>query len=256
MGDELSGRVAVVTGASSGIGAAVARRLAAGGASVALLARRKDLVESVAAECGGLAAPADVTDHASLVAAAAVVRDRFGPVDLVVANAGMLVIDPLLDEDPDRLAGLVATNVTGAAWTARLFAADLLAAAAAGRPADIVFVGSPSGSEPLPLVSIYGASKAAVNQLAVVMRSDLAAAGVRVHNIEPSWTITELSGAYAGGVTEVAARAPELVAGIPTPDPRIVPLTPDDIATVLAYAVAAPPEVNLAHVTVVPTRLA
>jgi NADP-dependent 3-hydroxy acid dehydrogenase YdfG len=256
MGRELDGRVALVTGASSGIGAAVARRLAAGGAAVALLARRKELVEAVAAECGGLAVPADVTDHASLVAAAAEVRDRLGPPDLVVVNAGMLVVDPLLDESADRLAALVSTNVTGAAWTARLFAGDLRAAAGAGGPADLVFVGSPSGAEPVPLMSVYGASKAAVNQLAVVMRDELAPAGVRVHNVEPSWTLTELSGAYASGVMELAGRDPHLVAAVPRPDPAVVPLQPADIAAVLAYAISAPAEVNLAHVRVVPTRLA
>jgi NADP-dependent 3-hydroxy acid dehydrogenase YdfG len=253
---DLTDRVAVVTGASSGIGAAVGRRLAAAGARVALLARREDRLAEVAADCGGLAVAADVTDPGSLAAAAARVHEELGPVDLVVANAGVLAVDPLLDEDPARLAALVTTNVAGSAWTGRLFLADLAGAAARGARADVVFVGSPAaGAAKYPLMAHYGATKAAIHQLAGSMRAELALAGVRVHVIEPSWTVTELTAGYAEGVAELATRAPEKLAQLTPPDPSIVPLTPEDVAGAVAWMVAAPPEVNLFHVGVAPTRL-
>jgi NADP-dependent 3-hydroxy acid dehydrogenase YdfG len=238
---DLHGRTAVVTGASSGIGEAVARRLAAEGACVALLARRKDRIEAVAAECGGLAVEVDVASHAAQVAAAELVRDRLGPVDLVVANAGFLQTDPVLDAEPDRAAELVTTNLTGAAWTARIFATDLRAAAASGGRADVVFVSSGGG---MPIVALYGATKAAVAHLARAMRVELAPAGVRVHDVEPAWTTTPLADDYAATL------------GIPLPDPAAPqPLTPDDVAAAVAYCVAAPPNVNVSHLALTPTWL-
>lgn len=80
------------------------------------------------------------------------------------------------------------------------------------------------------------------------MRGELGPAGVRVHNVEPSWTATSLSDAYAEGVTAVAARAPELVATALAPDPAVVPLGAKDVAAVVAFAVSAPPGVNISHV--------
>jgi NADP-dependent 3-hydroxy acid dehydrogenase YdfG len=244
---DLSGRTAVVTGASSGIGAAVARRLAADGASVALLARRAELVEALAAEVGGLAVPADVSVPAELDRAAAAVRDRLGPPDLVVANAGVLLTDPAADADPAGAAAMVTTNLTGAAWTARLFLPDLRAAGAAGRPADLVFVGTPGG---VPLISVYEATKAAVSQLARALRKELAPAAVRVHDVEPSWTTTPLADAL---VAELAALAPP--AEEPPPGPMPPPLSPEDVADAIAYCVAAPPNVTISHLALAPTWL-
>lgn len=238
---DLNGRTAVVTGASSGIGEAVARRFAAAGASVALLARRKDRIEAIAAECGGLAVAADVSSYESVAAAAAIVRDRFGGVDLVVSNAGFLETDPVLDADPARAAELVTTNLTGAAWTARIFAADLRAAAGAGGPADVVFISAGGGT---PLAAFYGATKAGCAHLARAMRAELAPAGVRVHDVEPSWTTTPLADAYAATL------------GMPPPDPAAPqPLSADDVAAAVLYCVAAPGNVNISHLAMTPTWL-
>lgn len=243
---DLSARIAVVTGASSGIGAAVARRLAADGAAVALLARRAELVAALAAEVGGLAVPADVSVPEQLAAAAALVRDRLGPPDLVVVNAGVLHTDLVADADPAVAATMVATNLTGAVWTARLFLADLRAAGAAGRAADVVFVGSPSGSTGTPQLAIYGATKAGVAQLAVAMRAELAPAAVRVHEVEPSWTTTALADGYAIELAGV---------DVPPAGATPPPLSPEDVADVVAYCVAAPLNVTISHVALAPTWL-
>ena len=238
---ELTGRTAVVTGASSGIGEAVARRLAKDGAQVALLARRKGRLDAIAAEIGGLAIECDVADHASLTAAAATIAERLGPVDLVVPNAGFLLTDPELDADPAKAAEIVTTNVTGAAWTARLFLDDLRAAAAAGGGAGIGFVSSSGGT---PLAAYYGATKEANAYLAKAMRTELAPAGVRVHDIEPSWTTTPLSDTYAATL------------GMPPLDPAgPQPLTADDIADLIAYTVSLPPNITITHLAATPTWL-
>lgn len=243
---DLSGRTAVVTGASSGIGAAVARRLAADGASVALLARRQDRLAEVAAECGGLAVAADVADHAALARAAGEVRDRLGRVDIVVANAGFLRTDPVLDGAADEAAEMVTANLTGASWAVRAFADDLRAVGAGGRPADAVFVSSLGGAAGMPLLTLYGATKTAVSYLARTMRAEFAPSGVRVHDIEPAWTTTALADSYADALGELTGEP--VVAPAP-------PLSPEDVAGVVAYCVAAPPAVNIAHVALTPTWL-
>jgi NADP-dependent 3-hydroxy acid dehydrogenase YdfG len=253
---DLRGRIAVVTGASSGIGEAVARRLSACGASVALLARRAERIDVIAAECGGLAVPTDVSVYSSVTRAADQVRRQLGVVDLVVANAGFLMTDPAVDDAADRAEAMITTNLTGAAWTARTFAPDLRAAAASGSPADMVFIGSPGGWGALPLLGVYGATKAAVAHLALAMRAELAPSGVRVHNVEPSWATTALADSYADAVAELAAA----VAGPVDPDPEPAgadaePLDVEDVADVVAYCVAAPPGVNIAYVAMTPTWL-
>ena len=243
---DLRGRTAVVTGASSGIGEAVARRLAADGASVALLARRRERVEAVAAECGGLAVVADVADHAALTRAAEEVRDRLGRVDTVVANAGFLRTDPALAGAAEEAAEMVTANVTGASWAVRTFAEDLLAAGAGGGPADAVFVSSLGAAAGMPLLSLYGATKAAVSYLARTTRAEFAPSGVRVHDIEPAWTTTALADSYADALGELTG------APVQAPAP---PLSPDDVAAVVAFCVGAPPLVNIAHVALTPTWL-
>ncbi|MEU2042110.1 SDR family oxidoreductase [Nocardia niwae] len=246
MTNNLTGRVAVVTGASSGIGAATARRLADEGAKVALLGRRKDRIEELAAEIGAdaLAVVADVGDQLSLRDAAATVRAAFGRVDLVVANAGVMLAAPFESALTDEWDQMVGTNITGLLYTGRAFIDDLLAAADGGK-ADLVLVGSIGGHTVFANYAVYTATKAAVAHLTRNLRAEFGPRGVRVKNIEPGFVGTELG----AGMQDEQQRA-----GLEQWRTAIEILTPGDIADAIAYAVAVPAHVNIAELVVVPTQ--
>ncbi len=240
----LSGRIAVVTGATSGIGSATARRFAEEGASVAVIGRRQERLDEVAAELGALSVAADVGDRASVDRAGATIRERLGRVDLVVANAGQMLAAPFEEADPDEWSSMVDTNLAGLLWTGRAFAADLLAAAAEGERADLVHVGSIGGHTVFPNYGVYGATKAAVAHLTRNLRAELGPRGVRVKTIEPGLVATELG----DGMQHEAGKA--VLEQLRT---VVEPLPPTDVADAIAFAVAAPPRVNLAELIVLPT---
>jgi NADP-dependent 3-hydroxy acid dehydrogenase YdfG len=246
----LAGRVAVVTGATSGIGAATARRLASDGASVALVGRREERLRDLAAELGDKTdaditrAAVDVSDRDAVERAAGAIRDELGRVDLVVANAGVMLPAPFEEADTAEWDSMLDTNVRGLIYTGRAFAADLLAAAAEGRQADLVHVGSIGGHETFPNYGVYGATKAAVAHLTRNLRAELGPRGVRVKNVEPGLVRTEL-----GDRTSDAALRESLA----TWRDEIGALPAGDIADAIAFAVAAPPRVNVAELIVLPT---
>ncbi|MET7418912.1 SDR family oxidoreductase [Dactylosporangium sp. NPDC005555] len=243
----LAGRVAVVTGATSGIGAATAQRLAEGGAAVALVGRRESRLKDLAAQIGGNALPvaADVGDRDAMRAAAATVRAAFGRVDLVVANAGVMLAAPFEAADTAEWDEMIATNVTGLLYTGRAFIDDLLAAAADGKPADLVHVGSIGGHTVFPNYGVYTATKAAVAHLTRNLRAELGPRGVRVKNVEPGFVLTELGdGMRDTGQRDQLAQWRD----------SLEVLTPSDIADAIVYATAAPRRVNLAELIVVPTQ--
>lgn len=242
----LASRVAVVTGATSGIGAATGRLLAAAGASVALVGRREGRLKDLAAEIGARALPvaADVGDRESLAAAADVIRATFGRVDLVVANAGVMLGAPFESAPTDEWDRMIGTNVTGLLHTGRSFVDDLLAAAADGGPADLVLVGSVGGHQVFPHYAVYTATKAAVAHLTRNLRAELGPRGVRVKNVEPGFVRTELGDDMSdAGQREQVARWRD----------SMEVLRPEDIADAIGYAVAAPARVNIAEMIVVPT---
>jgi NADP-dependent 3-hydroxy acid dehydrogenase YdfG len=241
---DLTGRIAVVTGASSGIGAATARALAEGGARVAVLARRLDRIEALAKEIDGIAVPADVTDPASLTRAAATVRAELGRPDLVVANAGVMLGAPFATAEPVEWAAMVDTNVAGLLHTGKAFVDDLLAAAAEGRPADLVHVGSVASHEVFPGYAVYSATKAGVAALTRGLRLELGPRGVRVRAIEPGVTESEL------GATMVDAEGRET---LETLRREVGPIPAGDIAEAIAWSAAAPARVNVAQLIVLPT---
>ncbi|MFE9580616.1 SDR family oxidoreductase [Nocardia sp. NPDC006044] len=246
MTNNLIGRVAVVTGASSGIGAATAQRLAADGAKVALLGRRKDRLEELAARIDGevLAVTADVAVQQSVRDAAATVRAAFGPVDLVVANAGVMLGAPFESAQTDEWEQMVGINLNGLFYTGRAFIDDLLAAASNGERADLVHVGSVGGHLPFPNYGVYCATKAAVAHLTRNLRTEFGPRGVRVKTIEPGFVSTELG---AGMLDEDQKT---VLAGWRS---DIGTLVAEDIADAIAYAVTAPKQVNIAEMIVVPT---
>jgi NADP-dependent 3-hydroxy acid dehydrogenase YdfG len=249
-GAPLAGRVAVVTGATSGIGAATARRLAADGASVALLGRREDRLRALADDLeprageGVLARPTDVSDPDAIARAADDIRSALGRVDLVVANAGAMLAAPFERADTREWDRMLDLNVRGLLRTGRAFADDLIAAAAEGGRADLVHVGSIGGHVVFPAYAVYGATKAAVAHLTRNLRAELGPRGVRVKNVEPGLVATELGEDMRDDAgREVLER---LRRDVPS-------LAPADIAGAIAFAVAAPPRVNVAELIVVPT---
>src|SRR5690606_503542 len=125
---------------------------------------------------------ADVSDQESVYAAASVIRAQLGRVDLVVANAGVMLPAPFESADTVEWDRMVGTNVSGLLYTGRAFANDLIAAAEEGGPADLVHVGSIGGHLILPSYAVYFATKAAVAHLTRNLRAELGPRGVRVKN--------------------------------------------------------------------------
>ncbi|GAA4953878.1 SDR family oxidoreductase [Actinoplanes utahensis] len=246
---ELQNRTAVITGAASGIGAATAELLAAAGARVALLSRRRDRLDDVAAKieaAGGvaLAVPVDITDPASVRSAADRVTAAFGPADLVVNAAGVMLPNPIGDGREDEWTRMIDTNLTGTLRIIREFLPGLRAAAAEGRPADLVNVSSIAAHVPFPAFAVYAATKAGVTQLSTALRPELGAEMVRVTNIEPGLTDTELSGHIDN--PDIHGRVGEMYQALPA-------LSARDVADLVAYTVSRPRHVNLRQLIVLPT---
>ncbi|MGW7259599.1 SDR family oxidoreductase [Streptomyces sp. NPDC054834] len=250
--ENLSGRTAVVTGAASGIGESVAVLLAAQGARVALLARRGERLEEIAAKIrsdGGqaLAVVADVTDDASVQAAKERIQEAYGSVDLVVNNAGVMLPHPVDDGRLDEWQRMLDTNVTGVLRMIRAFTADLVGAAAEGRTADLVNISSVGAHITFPHYAVYGATKAAVTYLSQSLRTEFGPRDVRVTNIEPGLTQSELGTHVASA--ELAGELDRMFEGLGG-------LASEEVADVIAYATSRPRHVNLRQIMVLPTRQA
>lgn len=245
----MTNRIALVTGAASGIGAAVAVRLAADGASVALLARRRDRLEKVAAqitESGGtaLVVPADVSSPEAVAAAAAVVQEEYGDIDLLVNNAGLMRVVPFADGPLDDWRRTVDVNLTGVVNVTHAFL-PALKRAAATRTTDLINVSSRAGAQVNPGMAVYGASKAAVSHLTRSLRAELSAEGIRVTDLEPGMIDgTELADTFT---PEFRALVEDLRAGLPA-----VPV--DEVANLISYVVTRPRTVNLPHLIIQPSK--
>jgi NADP-dependent 3-hydroxy acid dehydrogenase YdfG len=224
-----AGRVAVVTGASSGIGAATAARLAAEGFDVVLAARRLDRLTSLADSIGGRALPLDVTDPASVEAFAGAL-DR---VDVLVNNAGgAFDANPVADADLDSWARTYEVNVLG---TVRLTKALLPALRASGA-GDVVFVSSTAGFISYEGGASYTAAKHGVHTLAETLRLELNGEPVRVVEIAPGMVRTEEFSANRLGSSEAADA---IYRGVREP------LVAEDIADCIAWTITRPHHVNI-----------
>ncbi|WP_393058555.1 SDR family oxidoreductase [Streptomyces sp. LN549] len=248
----LAGRTAVITGAASGMGNATARLLAAQGVRVALLARRAERLEELAAKItaeGGqaLAVAADVTDQASVDAAAERVHAEFGRVDLVVNAAGVMLPNPVDAGRADEWQRMIDTNVTGVLRIIRAFTADLVAAAAEGRTADLVNISSIGAHITFPNYAVYGATKAALTYLSASLRTELGPRDVRVTNIEPGLTDSELAGHVDNA---------ELSGQLDGMFDALGGLSSDEIADLIAYTTSRARHINLRQLVVLPTRQA
>ncbi|QGN55310.1 SDR family NAD(P)-dependent oxidoreductase [Novosphingobium sp. Gsoil 351] len=195
---DLSGRVALVTGASSGFGEHWSRLLAAAGAKVVLAARRTDRLETVAAEIratGGaaLAVPLDVCDEAATAAAYAAGEAEFGPIDTIVANAGISDDRLALELPTDSFEQIVAINLTGVFKTVREGARRLIAADRASR-GRVVVVSSITAKKPYAAMTAYAASKAGVLHMSRLLAREWARKGICVNAILPGYIETEMTG--------------------------------------------------------------
>lgn len=248
----MSGRVAVITGASSGIGFSTAKLLAARGAKVAVLARRQDVLEKLVAEireAGGeaMALTVDVTDQASVDAAAAAVELAYGPANLVFNNAGVMLPGAIEENKLNEWEQQIDLNVNGVMRVIHAFVPQLAAAAQAGDTVDLINTSSIAGQYIYPYFAVYSATKAYVSHLTRHLRVELGPKNIRVSMIEPGIVATELQGhvTFDGAKDWLANAATQMEF-----------LQPGDVAEVAAFLVAQPKRVNLMQVVVMPTQQA
>ncbi|PTY08558.1 short-chain dehydrogenase [Opitutaceae bacterium EW11] len=245
----LNGRVAVVAGASSGIGAATAKVLAARGAKVALLARRTEKLASLVAEiqAGGgtaLAITVDVTKQASVDAAAATVAKELGSVSLVVNNAGIMLPAPITEKRTADWEQMIDLNITGLMRVIGAFTPALIEAGAKGSAADLINISSIAAQNVFPTFAVYSGTKAYVSHLSRHLRTELGPKNVRVSMIEPGIVATELQ----SHVTDSSVKA-----WLEGAEKSFAFLQPADIAEAIAYLAAQPKHVNVQQLTIMPT---
>jgi len=194
----LAGQVALVTGASSGLGRAFAGFLADAGASVVLAARRADKCAEAADEIGGDTLPValDVTDPAGIEAALTAAEQVFGPVTVLINNAGTVTNNALVDTPPEDWREVIVTNLTGCFLMTQAVSKRLIAAETGGR---IVNISSMLGVTPSGQVHAYAASKAGINQLTRTSALELARHGISVNAIAPGYIETDLNRDFLAG---------------------------------------------------------
>jgi NADP-dependent 3-hydroxy acid dehydrogenase YdfG len=228
-------RTAVVTGASSGIGAATACRLAADGYNVVLGARRIDRLEAVAVECGGRALPLDVTDPGSVETFSAEVAECH----VLVNNAGgALGLDPIAEADDERWRWMYDANVLGTMRMTRALLPRLIDSG----DGHVVNVGSIAGIEVYDGGAGYTAAKHALRAVTETLRLELLGQPVRVSEVDPGAAETEFSIVRFDGNQARAAKVYE----------GMSPLTADDIAECIAFVVSRPSHVNVDQLVVKP----
>jgi NADP-dependent 3-hydroxy acid dehydrogenase YdfG len=235
MAHQLDRTVALVTGASSGIGEATAIALAAEGASIALVARRRDRLDEIAArieQSGGtaVAIEADITDRNQAASAVAVAVERLGRLDAIVNNAGLMLIGPVADAPDDEWDRMIDINLRALLSITRAALPHLISAAAnsARGVADIVNISSTAGRVARPGNSVYALTKFGVNAFSEGLRQELIPARVRVGVIEPGTVDTELGSHVRDGLREAIA----------TQTADIVKLAPTDIADAVVFMIS------------------
>ncbi len=247
----LDGTVALVTGASSGIGHATAATLAARGAAVALVARRTDRLEELAGsieEDGGTALiiTADVTDRTQAEQAVATTAERLGRLDTVVNNAGVMLLGPVVDAPLEEWERMVDLNVKGLLYVAHASLPHLLEAADRDprRVADLVNISSVAGRVARYGSGVYNATKHAVGAFSESLRQEVTGRHVRVSLVEPGAVATELS----------SHNRPEIQEAIRGRFGDIERMQAEDVAETVEFIVTRPRHVAVNEVLIRPTE--
>ncbi|HEY5943173.1 MAG TPA: SDR family NAD(P)-dependent oxidoreductase [Solirubrobacterales bacterium] len=248
---DLENTVALVTGASSGIGQAAARTLAERGAAVTLAARRVDRLQELAgeiADAGGtaLAVEADVSDREQAAAAVGRTVEELGRLDVLVNNAGVMLLGPVTDAPIEEWEQMVEVNLLGLLYTAHAALPHLLAAAEEGprEVADLVNISSVAGRQARKGSGVYNATKHGVGAFSEALRQEVTRRHVRVSLVEPGAVATELQEHNRPEVREQIEKRFE--------DMDI--LQAEDIADAIAYVVTRPRHVAVNEVLVRPTE--
>ena len=245
MAQPLAGKVALVTGASSGIGAATGIALAAAGATVALSARRKDrldeLVEQIEAAGGkALALPGDMTVEAEAIAAVEDTVKALGRIDILINSAGIMQAGGIEGADLDEYRKVVDINLMATVYTCKAAIPHMLA----GGVGDIINISSLAGRKGGPETNAYSASKHAVNAMTNGMRQELGDRNIRVSFLMPGATETEV----ASGISNPAWR--EAIQKHVTKDGAV---KASEIADTLVFMLSMPRHVNISEISVRPT---
>ena len=241
----LDGKVALVTGASSGIGEATAVALADAGAAVAIGARRTDRLDALAGRLRDTGAtvlqlPLDVTDEQACVDAVARTRQELGGLDVLVNNAGVMLLGTIAGADPEDWRRMIQTNVMGVLYMTHAVIDGMLEQGSG----DVVNMSSVAGRTARKGAGVYNASKWAVNAFSESLRQEVTARGVRISLVEPGAVTTEL-------ISHI--RQPGAKADLEKMHASMRALAADDIARAVLYVVSQPPHVAVNEVLVRPT---
>lgn len=251
MSTKLTGTVALVTGASSGIGQEASRRLAASGATVVAVARRRERLEALVEEIrknGGsaIAIPADISDQAQAEAAVLAAIERFGRLDILINNAGLMLLGPVVRADIGEWERMLAINVRGLLYVTHAALPYLLKATKdSGRGvADIVNISSQAGRQATANFGVYNLTKFGVNGFTEALRQEVTRQGVRVGVLEPGAVDTEL-----GSHNNL-----QIQAGMLNPfNASHERLESEDIAEAILFMVTRPRRASIAEMWVMPT---
>jgi NADP-dependent 3-hydroxy acid dehydrogenase YdfG len=250
MARRLKGTVALVTGASSGIGEATALALAAEGSTVAIAARRRDRLEQVVERIGNdadvLVIETDVTDEASARAMVESTVTEFGRLDTLVNNAGVMLLGPIVDAPVEEWRRMVELNLLGLLYTTHAALPHLLEAAEREprRVADVVNVSSVAGRVARQGSGVYNATKFGVAAFSESLRQEVTTRHVRVSIIEPGATRTELAG----------HNRPEVIRSIQANFGSTEIMQAEDIAESIVFTVTRPRHVAVNEVLIRPTE--
>ena len=250
---KLVGTVALVTGASSGIGRATALALAEQGARVVVVARRKDRLDALVGDIersGGkaLAIGSDITDRASAEAAVQQAVGHFGRLDILVNNAGVMIIGPVLENEIEDWEQMIALNQQALLYMTKASLPHLQKAAEneTRRVADIVNISSYAGRVASPNFAVYNMTKFGVNGFTEALRQEVASSHIRVGVLEPGAVKTELNDHHKGAIRD------EIEAFFAS----IESLDAEDIADGVAYMVTRPRHAAIGELWIMPTEQA